>query len=216
MDTRTAAPKGARSGGRQAEGWVMLMRLSRAGALGLALALGACASVPTSGPGTVFSGRLAVRSDGVGDAPGRASSGQFELSGTPSEGALVLDSPLGTIVARARWSNPAGADGQPTAIDLDANGRTRHFESLDAMMREALGDSLPLAAMFDWLAGRPWPGAPVTRTGAAGSFDQLGWHVDLSQYDSARLVAADRADPAPALHVRVKLDPPDPAASTPR
>ena len=156
-----------------------------------------------------------MRSDGLGDAPGRASSGQFELSGNPSDGELVLDSPLGTIVARARWSNPAAPDGHPTAIDLDADGRTRHFASLDDMMQEALGDRLPLAALFDWLAGRPWPGAPATPA-SAGAFLQLGWRVDLSRYESSRLVVADRDSPAPALHVRVKLDPPEPAASAPR
>jgi outer membrane lipoprotein LolB len=66
--------------------------------------------------------------------------------------------------------------------------------------------------MFDWLAGRPWPGVPATRAPDGASFDQMGWHVDTSQLASAHLIAAERAQPAPPLRVRVKLDAPDGAA----
>ena len=81
------------------------------------------------------------------------------------------------------------------------------------ILTSPIGDQLPLAAMFDWLDGRPWPGAPVVRGTAAPSFDQLGWHVDLSQLAGNRLIDAQRPQPAPVLHVRVKLDAAEPAAS---
>ena len=45
------------------------------------------------------------------------------------------------------------------------------------------------------------------------SFEQLGWHVDLSQFAGNQLIDAQRPLPAPALHVRVKLDAAEPAAS---
>jgi len=69
-----------------------------------------------------------------------------------------------------------------------------------------LGESLPLAALFDWLRGRPWPGAtsrPLPAPGGVG-FEQLGWVVDLARFDQAA-VAASRAR-APAVTVRAKLD----------
>jgi outer membrane lipoprotein LolB len=79
------------------------------------------------------------------------------------------------------------------------------------MMQRAVGDQLPLPAMFDWLSGRPWPAAPTRRSADGGSFDQLGWHVDISQLAANQLIDAQRPMPAPVLHVRVKLDPAEPA-----
>ena len=67
--------------------------------------------------------------------------------------------------------------------------------------------------MFDWLSGQPWPAAPARHAADGGSFDQLGWHVDLSQLAANRLIDAQRPQPAPVLHVRVKLDAAEPAAS---
>jgi outer membrane lipoprotein LolB len=186
-----------------------------AGILGLALLLQACASHPPPLPGHVYTGRLAVRTDAAPDLPARSVSGQFELSGDASSGQLILTSPLGTTLARARWSEPAGVHGAPSKIELEAEGTTSRYATLEEMMQRAIGDQLPLPAMFDWLAGRPWPDAPAQRGAADGSFDQLGWHVDLSQFTTNQLIDARRALPAPVLHVRVKLDPADASASAP-
>ena len=121
--------------------------------------------------------------------------------------------PIGTTVARARWSDPAGTQGMPARIELEADGATTRYATLEDMMQRAIGDQLPLPAMFDWLSGHPWPAAPVQRSADGGSFDQLGWHVDVSQLAGNQLIDARRAMPAPVLHVRVKLDAAEPAAS---
>jgi outer membrane lipoprotein LolB len=186
---------------------------SRAGALALALSLQACVSHPPPLPGHVYSGRLAVRTDAAPDLPARSVSGQFELSGNASSGQLVLTSPIGTTVARARWSDPVGTQGVPSKIELEADGTTTRYATLEEMMQRAIGDQLPLPAMFDWLSGHPWPAASVQRGADGASFDQLGWHVDLSQFAGNNLIDAQRPQPAPTLHVRVKLDAADPAAS---
>ena len=182
-------------------------------ALALALSLQACVSHPPPLPGHVYAGRLAVRSDAASDLPARSVTGQFELSGNASSGQLILTSPIGTTVARARWSDPVGTLGTPSRIELEADGTTTRYQTLEEMMQRAIGDQLPLAAMFDWLSGHPWPAAPVQRSADGGSFDQLGWHVDVSQLAGNRLIDAQRPQPAPALHVRVKLDAAEPAAS---
>ena len=191
------------------------MRLSfrGAGALALALLVQACVSHPPPLPGHVYSGRLAVRTDAAPGLPARSMSGQFELSGTASSGQLILTSPIGTTVARARWSDPTGTQGEPSKIELEADGGTTRYATLEEMMQRAIGDQLPLPAMFDWLSGHPWPAAPVQRSADGNSFDQLGWHVDLSQLAGNQLIDAQRAQPAPTLHVRVKLDAAEPAAS---
>ena len=182
-------------------------------ALTLAALLQACVSHPPPLPGHVYAGRLAVRTDSAPNLPARSMSGQFELSGNASSGQLILTSPIGTTVARARWSDPVGAQGAPSRIELEADGGTTHYATLEDMMQRAIGDQLPLAAMFDWLGGHPWPAAPAQRGADGKSFDQLGWHVDLSQLADNQLIDAQRAQPVPALHVRVKLDAAEPAAS---
>ena len=181
--------------------------------LALAAALSACATHPPPLPGHLYSGRLAVRSDAAPYQPARSVTGQFELSGNASVGQLILTSPIGTTVARASWSDPVGTLATPSRIELEADGATTRYATLEDMMQRAIGDQLPLPAMFDWLSGQPWPAASVQRSADGGSFDQLGWRVDISQLVSARLIDAQRALPAPALHVRVKLDAAEPAAS---
>ena len=184
-----------------------------AGSMALALLVQACATHPPPLPGHVYSGRLAVRTDAAPNWPARSVTGQFELSGNASSGQLILTSPIGTTVARARWSDPVGSQGAPSKIELEADGTTTHYTTLEEMMQRAIGDQLPLPAMFDWLSGRPWPDAPVERGTTGPTFDQLGWHVDLSQLADNRLIDAQRALPVPTLHVRVKLDAAEPAAS---
>ena len=193
-----------------------MLALRGVGALALAslLLLQACATHAPPLAGHVYTGRLAVRTDAATNLPARSVTGQFELSGNASDGQLILTSPIGTTVARARWSDPTGALGEPSKIELEADGATTRYTTLEQMMQRALGDQLPLAAMFDWLDGRPWTAAPVQRGADGSSFDQLGWHVDLSQLTGNRLIDAQRALPVPALHVRVKLDAAESAASS--
>jgi outer membrane lipoprotein LolB len=80
----------------------------------------------------------------------------------------------------------------------------RRFDTLDEMALASLGERVPLAALPDWVAGRPWSGAP-SRPRAQG-FEQLGWQVDTSAQGDGR-ISARRAAP-PAVTVRIRLDRP--------
>jgi outer membrane lipoprotein LolB len=165
--------------------------------------LGACAVVTPADPGSsadMLSGRLAVRVDGADNTAARSLSAGFELRGDAALGRLSLSSPLGSVLAQARWS--------PAMVVLATpQGETR-FADLDALTRELLGESLPIAALFDWLRGRPWPDAPSTATvtPAEPGFQQLGWVVNLAHFDDAWVIA-QRAS-APVVTVRVKIDRP--------
>ncbi len=180
-----------------------LSRLAaRAAALGSALLLAACASVTTRPPdaGESLSGRLAVKVDADAANAARSVSAAFELQGDPQRGRLNLATPLGSVLAQARWS--------PGSVVLVTPQGERQFADLDALTSEVLGESLPLAALFDWLRGRPWPGAASTVSAppAERGFEQLGWAVSLARFDEAWVVAT-RAR-APMVTVRAKIDRP--------
>jgi outer membrane lipoprotein LolB len=185
----------------------------------------ACTTVPQAPPagtGDVFSGRLALRVEPAGGQSPRAVSAAFDLRGDSRAGTLGLSTPLGSMIAQARWS--------PAEVVLTTPRETRRFASLDELTREALGESVPIEAWFDWLRGRPWTGAPSAPVGvAAGApvdvasaassertpngpsaapgpgFRQLGWRVDLAQF-GAGTIAATRETPAPVVSVRIRLD----------
>jgi outer membrane lipoprotein LolB len=159
----------------------------------LALGLGACATPPDPAGGWTL-GRLALRVDATPERPAQSLSAGFELRGSDVAGELRLVSPLGTQVAAARWG--------PGLALLQTGEGERRFASLDALSREALGEPLPLAALPDWLAGRPWRGA--AHTALSDGFEQLGWIVTTAALAEGLLQA--RRIAAPAVSLRVRLD----------
>lgn len=170
----------------------------RAALAGVAFVLAGCASTPP-GPGEApwTTGRLSVRIEAHADRAAQSVSAAFELRGDGNGGELRLNSPLGTRVASARWA--------PGVAVLDQGQGEQGYDSLEALSQQALGEALPLAALPDWLAGRPWPGAPH-RTGIDGlsGFEQLGWQVDLARRAEGWIEL--RRSTAPAVRVRAKLD----------
>ncbi len=149
------------------------------------LALSGCASLrrPRAGEGTVrqWTGRMSLQVEG--EARQSFSAG-FELRGSAAAGSLELTTPLGGTAALLEWSG-AGArlriPGEPA----------RSAPSLDELARQALGTSVPVAALFDWLDGRPTP--------------VEGWQADLSRQASGRLQARRLQPPA---ELRLVLDTP--------
>lgn len=170
----------------------------RAALLGVVmLLLAGCATRPAADASMPWtSGRLSVRVDASGERPASSVSADFDLRGDSRRGEMRLTSPLGSLLATARWS-PEGA-----LLDL-GRGETRH-DDLDSLSRDALGEALPLRALPDWLAGRPWPDAP-SQPGADG-FEQLGWTVSLGGLAEGRLDAVRTQ--APRITVRVRLERP--------
>ncbi|HSV53793.1 MAG TPA: lipoprotein insertase outer membrane protein LolB [Burkholderiaceae bacterium] len=127
-----------------------------------------------------WSGRLALQTEAE---PPQTFSAGFELKGNAQSGELLLFSPLGQTVAALSWA--------PGKASLRTNNTQREFDSLDALVANAAGTAIPIAALFDWLAGRE---AAVP-----------GWHADLSQLGNGRLVAK-RSNPAPVAVLRVALE----------
>jgi outer membrane lipoprotein LolB len=174
------------------------VRLPVAAAVTALAVLSGCASLkaPHADGAQVLTGRLSVR---VESDPVRALSAAFELSGNAREGAMALTSPLGNTLAQARW--------KPDDVVLETPGSQQRYPDLDTLAERALGERVPLAALFDWLRGRPWPGArsEALANGEAG-FSQLGWRVALARYAEGWVEA--RREAAPAVTMRARLDGP--------
>ncbi len=172
--------------------------------------LAGCATPPPASDGLALAavGRLSLRVEAGAARPSQSLSAAFEWRGNGERGELALLSPLGTQLALARW-----APGNATLVTPE--GETR-FETLDELAERALGERVPLVAWADWLAGRPWPGAPSVPAAASGNsaggaaspggagFEQLGWAVDLSRHREGRIEARRRTPPT--VTVRIVLD----------
>jgi outer membrane lipoprotein LolB len=183
--------RGAALGLRSATGWLLA-----------GLLLGGCATPPATPPrlaSEALAGRMTVRVDASPGNAARTVSAAFDLQGNPQQGKLDLSTPLGTVLAQARWA--------PGRVALITSEGERGFANLDELTREVLGESLPVAALFDWLRGRPWPGAASTPTTAPAEpgFRQLGWAVSLARFHEGWISA--QREQAPAVLVRAKLDP---------
>ncbi|ACB35750.1 conserved hypothetical protein [Leptothrix cholodnii SP-6] len=177
-------------------------KLARATLLAAALCgLTACQSLTPSTPvaGAQFAGRLGVKVDGDEQ---RSFSASFELRGDAHHGWMALSNPLGTQIGRAEWA-------PRQSVRLLGSDGLRQYDSLDAMAEDLMGQALPIAALFDWLDGRPWSAAahsPLADAGRVG-FRQLGWDVQLERQQDGLIVAV-REQPSPRVTVRAKLDTP--------
>jgi outer membrane lipoprotein LolB len=160
------------------------LRAATAAASGLLLALAGCAVAPSrpepSGPR--WSGRLALQIEGQPEGSFTAS---FDLRGSARAGELELFTPLGGTAAWLQWA--------PDQARLRAPGQPeRQAASLDDLLVQAIGTALPVATLFDWLAG-----IPSVAT---------GWQADLSGRAEGRLRA--RRLTAPAADLRIVLHTP--------
>ena len=160
-----------------------------------AVLVSACTTVPRSDAESITrSGRLVLKVQASADRPAQGLNAAFELLGNAEQGELRLSSPLGPQIASARWA-------PGLALLTTPDGRSQ-FNTLDELSQRALGEVLPLAALPDWLAGRPWRGAPHQIS--ADGFEQLGWLVGLARFNDG-WIDAQRAAP-PAVSLRVRLD----------
>lgn len=162
--------------------------LTRRGAVtvGLAVAIGAwgltgCAVAP-SAPAGGWSGRIVLT---LATEPVQRWSAAFDLEGNAAQGTLRLYTPLGQTLATVGWT----ADG--AWLDRGESAPTR-YPDLATLTAELTGAALPVAALFDWLAG-------VGR-------DVPGWRVDLTDHAAGRL-RAQRLAPPPAADLRLTWQP---------
>ena len=149
---------------------------------GCAIHTGPASQLPLNSP--LWHGRLAVQieSDQALSEPSSFSA-EFELTGSPEAGELTIYTPIGTTAATLSWS--------PQSAVMRTNSDTRSFESLGALLKQAVGTDIPVAALFAWLAG--------------DNLHVAGWNSDLSQHANGRITAR-RTTPAPVTELRLVID----------
>lgn len=174
----------------------MTRRLLAAPSAALLVVLLAACATPASRPGGTHwtAGRLSLRVEATPQRAQQSLGVAFEVRGSGEEGELRLTSPIGTQLAAARWA--------PGLAVLRTTDGERSFASLDELSRQALGEALPLAALPDWLNGRPWTSA--SHTVRSDGFDQLGWRVQTDRLAEGWISA--RRDSPPAIDLRARLD----------
>lgn len=158
------------------------------------LLLAACATSPPDDGPAWTRGRLSVSVEATGERPASRVTADFDLRGDSRRGELRLTSTLGARLAQARWS--------PAEVVLDLGQGETRFPDLEELSRHSLGEAVPLQAFPDWLAGRPWPGAP--NRALPDGFEQLGWTVSFAALGQGRIDAV--RDAPPRVSVRVRLD----------
>ncbi|MDM0091638.1 MULTISPECIES: lipoprotein insertase outer membrane protein LolB [unclassified Variovorax] len=158
--------------------------LKATGAALAALVLAGCATpggptatAPDGDRPENWSGRMSLRID---SEPVQTFSALFDLRGGPERGTLTLTTPIGSTLAQLQWS--------PGEALLKNGNETRRYPSVDALIEAATGASIPVGALFGWLAGR----------------DETvpGWRPDLSQRAAGRLQAV-RDTPLPRADLRI-------------
>jgi outer membrane lipoprotein LolB len=149
--------------------------------VGVTLLVGCAAPSRQVPPDAAFwSGRMGLN---IQSQPPQNLSAAFELQGSAEQGELLLLSPIGSTLAQLRWT--------PQTAELNQGGRQWSSRSLDELSTQLTGTALPVAALFDWLAGQA--STPV------------GWQVDLSQLPQGR-IQAERQSPAPTVQFKVVLE----------
>jgi outer membrane lipoprotein LolB len=135
-----------------------------------------------------YQGRLSLR---IASDPPQALYAGFNLNGDALTGDLTLNSPLGNSLAKLSWS--------PQSAVLTANNETKEYPSTLALIENVTGTSIPLNALFDWMAGKDSPAE--------------GWEVDLSDMKSpstdiqaTQRFVAKRLSPLPTAELRIALD----------
>lgn len=111
-------------------------------------------------------------------------SADFDLRGSPDNGALSLFGPFGTTLAELQWS--------PTSAQLKRAGESRYFDSLSSMVAQTSGMELPIEQIFAWLEGQ--------------TVNTPEWQVDVSRRAQGRITAHKPAPP-PAIDLQLILEP---------
>lgn len=134
-----------------------------------------------------FAGRLALTQEAPPEDPtaSKAWSAHFELAGNIYQGNLRLTTPVGTTVAQVNWA--------PGIATVQTSDETLSFSNLNELTQRYFQQTVPIVALFDWLAGKP-------------TVQEVpGWQVDFSRAGKG-IITAQRQTPKPRVRLRAIVD----------
>jgi outer membrane lipoprotein LolB len=175
-----------------------------------ALALAACATVPTptvnevpiasNDAAFVLAGRMSARRGDNGVA------GAFSWHHDPGHDEIELSTPLGQTLAQLQ------GDAQEASVRLQ-DGRTESAPTWQALTQQAFGVTIPVEGLAYWVRAVPRSGAPYTAdrdgAGRVSLLRQDGWQIvyayaeDASRLPSRLMLSYPGADP---VEVRMVID----------
>ncbi len=94
--------------------------------------------------GAQYAGRISVT---IQSEPQQHLNAEVELTGDATQGELKVYGPFGSLLAILQW--------QPERAVLIEGERRRTVKNIDWLIERVTGAPLPVALIFDWLAGRP-------------------------------------------------------------
>lgn len=163
--------------------------------VGLLAMLAGCATRPAPDVDRPWtSGRITINVEATAERPAQRLTAEFDLRGNARQGELQLSTTVGTRFASLAWT--------PDEAVLDRGDGPVRYRDLEALSRAALGEPLPLQALPDWLAGRPWPG--VGSQAMEDGFEQMGWRVGLAGLGQGRIEARREAPPRVSVLLRLQ------------
>lgn len=162
------------------------MKIRRYLLIGLLLSLLAACAGPVSqlvSPTDVFSraGRFALNYHAPLEKP-YAAQGGFSWLDDGQELTIDLNNPMGSIIARVLIN-------ENQSILTYANGDIQTAATPDDLLAAIWGHAIPVTGLRYWVQGKTLPNTLLTDVkrndnGKLTSFEQLGWQVQLDNYDA--------------------------------
>jgi len=126
------------------------------------------------------SGRFAIRAEEFSRNP-EAVQGGFVWSDRGQLLTLDLTNPMGAVLARVEVG-PQGA------LLQESNGKVTRASHPDALIRQVLGQEIPVSGLRAWMRGQPAAGSSAEGVSrSSGHITQLrqnGWSIELARYDA--------------------------------
>lgn len=150
------------------------------------------------------SGRFAMKSEVFGRHP-EAVQGGFVWSDRGQLFTLDLTNPMGTVLARVEVG-PQGA------LLQESNGQVMRAPHPDALVRQVIGQEIPVSGLRAWMRGQPAVGTSADDLaridGRLSRLRQNGWSIELSRYDELgpRLLVLTRQDGERTVTLRLVID----------
>lgn len=169
--------------------------------------------VACAGPGKNLSGqsgdflrtgRFAINYQSSLEKP-YAAQGGFQWWDNGNTLTISLSNPMGSTLAQVKITNDY-------STLTYSDGRTQSANTPDELLAMIWGHEIPVSGLRYWIRGDVYPDAALTDVqrsqGQLTSFKQLGWQLDLSDYDDQgpKKIRLVRAEQQSRLNLRFMIN----------